>query len=169
MRSLRCIAEATIRARSTTPTSVPSNTPGGPTVILAKTVKGFGLAANEARNASHQEKKLSDEGLVAFIKRFDIPVPEECQRRRERHTVPRRTVLRSCTCRSIVAISAVTCLPATCQSWTSRPFPLDYFKEWTAWLQGPRSFHHTGVCQRPWKLSADGSDNRETDRSDCAG
>src|SRR6201985_1060023 len=38
---------------------------GGPTVILAKTVKGYGLGSTEARNASHQEKKLTDEGLAA--------------------------------------------------------------------------------------------------------
>ncbi len=50
---------------------------GGPTVILAKTVKGYGLAAAQARNATHSEKKLTDEGLVAFVKRFDIPVPEQ--------------------------------------------------------------------------------------------
>src|ERR1022692_1873543 len=34
---------------------------GGPTVILAKTVKGYGLGSAEARNATHQEKKLSEE------------------------------------------------------------------------------------------------------------
>jgi pyruvate dehydrogenase E1 component len=50
---------------------------GGPTVILAKTVKGYGLASAQARNATHSEKKLTDEGLVAFVKRFDIPVPED--------------------------------------------------------------------------------------------
>jgi pyruvate dehydrogenase E1 component len=50
---------------------------GGPTVILAKTVKGYGLASAQARNATHSEKKLTDDGLVAFVKRFDIPVPEE--------------------------------------------------------------------------------------------
>ncbi|WP_263418516.1 pyruvate dehydrogenase (acetyl-transferring), homodimeric type [Terriglobus albidus] len=50
---------------------------GGPTVILAKTVKGYGLGTTEARNASHQEKKLTDEGLAAFVKRFDIPVSEQ--------------------------------------------------------------------------------------------
>jgi pyruvate dehydrogenase E1 component len=50
---------------------------GRPTVILAKTVKGFGLASSEARNASHQEKKLSDEALEAFVHRFDIPIPDE--------------------------------------------------------------------------------------------
>ena len=49
---------------------------GGPTVILAKTVKGYGLGSTEARNASHQEKKLSDDAIEAFIKRFQIPLPE---------------------------------------------------------------------------------------------
>ena len=49
---------------------------GGPTVILAKTVKGYGLGSTQARNASHQEKKLTDESLKAFIERFDIPLPE---------------------------------------------------------------------------------------------
>jgi pyruvate dehydrogenase E1 component len=50
---------------------------GGPTVILAKTVKGYGLGSTQARNASHQEKKLTDEGVTAFIKQFNIPIPEE--------------------------------------------------------------------------------------------
>jgi pyruvate dehydrogenase E1 component len=49
---------------------------GSPTVILAKTVKGYGMGANQARNASHQEKKLTDSGLAAFVKRFNIAVPE---------------------------------------------------------------------------------------------
>jgi len=50
---------------------------GGPTVILAKTVKGYGLGSAQARNATHQEKKLSDEALAAFRSRFEIPIPEE--------------------------------------------------------------------------------------------
>jgi pyruvate dehydrogenase E1 component len=50
---------------------------GGPTVILAKTVKGYGLGSTEARNASHQEKKLTDESMKLFIQRFEIPVTEE--------------------------------------------------------------------------------------------
>jgi pyruvate dehydrogenase E1 component len=49
---------------------------GGPTVILAKTVKGYGLASAQARNATHSEKKLTDEGLAAFVAQFDIPLPE---------------------------------------------------------------------------------------------
>src|SRR5580658_9942210 len=50
---------------------------GGPTVILAKTVKGYGLGSAQARNATHSEKKLADDALAAFVKRFDIPVPEK--------------------------------------------------------------------------------------------
>ncbi len=49
---------------------------GGPTVILAKTVKGYGLGSTEARNASHQEKKLTDDAVIAFVERFDIDLPE---------------------------------------------------------------------------------------------
>ena len=49
---------------------------GGPTVILAKTVKGYGLGSTEARNASHQEKKLTDEAVTAFVERFEIPLPD---------------------------------------------------------------------------------------------
>src|SRR6201999_2957554 len=50
---------------------------GSPTVILAKTVKGYGMGSTEARNASHQEKKLADDAVTAFVRRFDIAVPEE--------------------------------------------------------------------------------------------
>jgi pyruvate dehydrogenase E1 component len=49
---------------------------GGPTVILAKTVKGYGLGSTEARNASHQEKKLTDDAVTAFVERFQIPLPD---------------------------------------------------------------------------------------------
>ncbi len=49
----------------------------GPTVILAKTVKGYGFAGTQARNASHQEKKLTDDALAAFVKQFDLPLSEE--------------------------------------------------------------------------------------------
>jgi pyruvate dehydrogenase E1 component len=50
---------------------------GAPTVILAKTIKGYGLGSAEARNATHQEKKLNDDNLAHFRARFDIPIPEQ--------------------------------------------------------------------------------------------
>jgi pyruvate dehydrogenase E1 component len=48
---------------------------GGPTVILAMTVKGYGLGSAQARNATHSEKKLSDESLAQFVETFEIPLP----------------------------------------------------------------------------------------------
>ncbi|MCU0977419.1 MAG: pyruvate dehydrogenase (acetyl-transferring), homodimeric type, partial [Steroidobacteraceae bacterium] len=51
---------------------------GRPTVILAKTVKGFGMGrAGEAQNITHQQKKLDDEALREFRDRFNIPVSDE--------------------------------------------------------------------------------------------
>ena len=51
---------------------------GTPTVILAKTIKGYGLGeAGEGRNVTHQQKKLNEEELVYFRKRFDIPISDE--------------------------------------------------------------------------------------------
>lgn len=54
------------------------NTKGQPTVILAKTVKGYGLGtAGEALNIAHNTKKLGPEELLAFRDRFHIPVSDE--------------------------------------------------------------------------------------------
>lgn len=51
---------------------------GQPTVILAKTVKGFGMgAAGEGLNITHQQKKMEVEHLRAFRDRFDLPVSDE--------------------------------------------------------------------------------------------
>ncbi len=50
----------------------------GPTVILAKTVKGFGMGkAGEGQMTAHQAKKLDLDALRGFRDRFDIPVPDE--------------------------------------------------------------------------------------------
>jgi pyruvate dehydrogenase E1 component len=51
---------------------------GGPSVILAKTIKGYGLGeAGEGRNISHQQKKMNEKELREFRARFDIPVRDE--------------------------------------------------------------------------------------------
>ncbi len=51
---------------------------GSPTVILAKTIKGYGLGeAGEGRNITHQQKKLNEDELKLFKKRFDIPISDE--------------------------------------------------------------------------------------------
>jgi pyruvate dehydrogenase E1 component len=51
---------------------------GQPTVILAKTVKGYGLGeAGEGRNVTHQQKKLNEKELREFRARFNIPISDD--------------------------------------------------------------------------------------------
>jgi len=51
---------------------------GQPTVILAKTIKGYGMGeSGEAQNITHQQKKMSVESLKHFRDRFQIPVPDD--------------------------------------------------------------------------------------------
>ena len=51
---------------------------GKPTVILAKTIKGYGLGeAGEGRNISHNQKKLNEEELREFRSRFGIPISDD--------------------------------------------------------------------------------------------
>jgi pyruvate dehydrogenase E1 component len=51
---------------------------GQPTVILAKTIKGYGMGkAGEGLNITHQQKKLDDDALKDFRDRFNIPVSDD--------------------------------------------------------------------------------------------
>jgi len=51
---------------------------GGPTVILARTIKGYGLGeAGEGKNVTHQQKKLNEDELREFRSRFGIPLNDE--------------------------------------------------------------------------------------------
>ncbi len=51
---------------------------GQPTLILAKTIKGFGMGqAGEAMNISHQQKKMDVEAIRRFRDRFGLPVPDD--------------------------------------------------------------------------------------------
>ena len=49
-----------------------------PTVILAKTVKGYGMGeAGEGQNITHQQKKMGTASIKAFRDRFDVPIPDD--------------------------------------------------------------------------------------------
>ena len=51
---------------------------GQPTVILAKTIKGYGLGeAGEGRNVAHNQKKMNEKELLEFRSRFGIPISDE--------------------------------------------------------------------------------------------
>src|SRR3954462_5858649 len=53
-------------------------TVGQPTVLLIKTVKGYGMGkSGEAKSTAHQTKKLTDEDIKVFRDRFAIPIPDE--------------------------------------------------------------------------------------------
>ena len=108
---------------------------GGPTVILAKTVKGYGFANTQARNASHQEKKLTDDALSAFVKQFDLPLSDEQAKDAKpykpaadapelRYMHERRSALGGF-------------LPArTVPTPSLQAPPLEFFTEWTAGSKG---------------------------------
>jgi pyruvate dehydrogenase E1 component len=50
---------------------------GAPTVVLARTIKGYGLGeAGEGKNITHQQKKMNDDELRAFRTRFGIPISD---------------------------------------------------------------------------------------------
>ena len=60
------------------------NTTGQPTVLLVKTVKGYGMGkAGEGKNTAHQTKKLTDDDIRYMRDRFNIPIPDS-----ELHKVP---------------------------------------------------------------------------------
>jgi pyruvate dehydrogenase E1 component len=59
-------------------------TSGRPTVILAHTIKGYGLGeAGEGRNITHQQKKLNEQEILYFRSRFEIPIPDAAAKNAE--------------------------------------------------------------------------------------
>jgi pyruvate dehydrogenase E1 component len=51
---------------------------GQPTVILARTIKGYGLGeAGEGKNITHQQKKMNETDLRTFRDRFNVPIPDD--------------------------------------------------------------------------------------------
>ena len=87
---------------------------GQPTVILAKTIKGWTIDALEGKNATHQMKKLTKDDLKKFRDRLYLPISDKRDRRvyerlARRSSTPARTPPRSSTCWSGAASSAARC------------------------------------------------------------
>jgi pyruvate dehydrogenase E1 component len=62
---------------------------GQPTVILAKTIKGYGMGeAGEGQNITHQQKKMGEAALFAFRDRFDLPLNDEQVREAQYYKPP---------------------------------------------------------------------------------
>jgi pyruvate dehydrogenase E1 component len=62
---------------------------GEPTVILAKTIKGYGMGASgEGQMVTHQAKKMTEDALLAFRDRFELPLTDEQVRSAEYYKPP---------------------------------------------------------------------------------
>src|SRR5437764_11457000 len=62
---------------------------GQPTVILAKTIKGYGMGVSgEGQMITHQAKKMTEEALLAFRDRFELPLTDEQVRAAEYYKPP---------------------------------------------------------------------------------
>ncbi len=62
---------------------------GQPTVILAKTIKGYGMGASgEGQMVTHQAKKMTEDALLAFRDRFELPLTDEQVRAAEYYKPP---------------------------------------------------------------------------------
>src|SRR5579884_3366191 len=62
---------------------------GQPTVILAKTIKGYGMGSSgEGQMVTHQAKKMTEDALLAFRDRFDLPLSDEQVRAAEYYKPP---------------------------------------------------------------------------------
>src|SRR5208282_2072933 len=62
---------------------------GQPTVILAKTIKGYGMGGSgEGQMITHQAKKMTEEALLAYRDRFELPLTDEQVRHAEYYMPP---------------------------------------------------------------------------------
>ena len=115
-------------------------------MILAKTVKGYGLGeGGEGRNATHQQKKLTEPQIGYFYKRFDMNIPEEKVKKlefiRPAEGSPEAEYIK----KRVEAMGGP--LPVR----NVRPFEfktpaLEIFSESLAGSGGTRRFHHFGIC-----------------------
>ncbi|HUD22794.1 MAG TPA: pyruvate dehydrogenase (acetyl-transferring), homodimeric type [Acidobacteriaceae bacterium] len=108
---------------------------GGPTVVLAMTVKGYGMGSVQSRNATHSEKKLTDEGLAAFVKRFSIPIPEKSAKQGTPYRPPQDSPEMVYMLQQRSELGGF--IPTRSLPTVEFKAPgLDYFREWTAGSNG---------------------------------
>ena len=113
---------------------------GAPTVVLARTIKGYGLGeAGEGKNITHQQKKMNEEELRAFRTRFGIPISDAevgktpvlpARRRQHRDQVHARDAARR---------SAATCRRARCAAEALKPVAPELFEEFYKGTDGRKA------------------------------
>ena len=89
-------------------------------MILAKTIKGYGMGiSGEGQMITHQAKKMTEDALLAFRDRFELPLTDEQVRARSSIS-PRMTRRRWSSCASAVLRSAASCPAAAATPRRSR-------------------------------------------------
>ena len=141
---------------------------GRPTVILAKTVKGYGMGkAGEALNVTHQQKKMDEAALKAFRDRFNIPISDDgdraravppARRRHARNAVPEDAPQGA---RRLAAGAAHECAAARDPGARGVQEPARRHR-------GPRDFDHDGFRADP-HAAPQGQEHRPARRADRAG
>ena len=139
---------------------------GSPTVILAKTIKGYGLGeAGEGRNVTHQQKKLNEEEMLYFRRRFEIPIPEETVHAASFYKPPEDSPEMRYIHERREALGGSLPGAHGSQRSTCRRRRWRHFAESLAGSQRPRSLHHHGVRPRA-HAAAQGQEHRQVHRSD---
>jgi pyruvate dehydrogenase E1 component len=104
---------------------------GCPSVVLAMTVKGFGLGSAQARNATHSEKKLTDEALAAFVTQFDMPIPVERAKAADFYRPPQDSPEMKYMQERRASLGGYLPSRTVPKSDFKAP-PLEFYKEWTS-------------------------------------
>ena len=113
---------------------------GAPTVILARTIKGYGLGeAGEGKNITHQQKKMNEEELRAFRTRFGIPISDAEIRQDAVLPAGRDESSKSSTCANGARPSAATCRRRKVRAKRSPPVPHELFEEFYKGTEGRKA------------------------------
>ncbi len=164
-----CAAAATIRRRSTTPTSAPWSTRAAPPSSWPRPSKATDWARPaKAATSPTSRRKLNEQEMEYFCRRFEIPITDE-----RIHTISFYRPPEDSAGDAVSAASAATSWAATCRrairaSLSCTAPPLDYFKETLGRFAGPRSVHHDGVRPRA-DAAAPPSGDRQVRGSDHSG
>ena len=127
---------------------------GQPTVILAKTIKGYGMGeAGEGQNITHQQKKMTEEALLAFRDRFELPLTDEQVARRRLLQAAGATRRRWSTCASAARRSAAACRRAGARPRRCRCPELSAFEAQLERHRRARDLDHDGVRARAHRRS----------------
>ena len=120
-------------------------------------------ATAQARNATHSEKKLTDDALFSFVKRFDIPVPEEAAKNGAFYRPPQDSTgdLYLQERRKELGGYLPDAQPARARLQSARA---RHFNEWSGRIEGPRRLDHDGLRQLLKHLLKDPAD-RQADRA----